>query len=261
MQTNLVDMIRSKSPKTQQQVASKMLDVIVEEEGKPIQGCSVVLSTKGTPKTVTIGKSKVARPCPKYSIEDLTKLQTTRNLSDKDTLAVASFIRVKAGRSSVEPYLKKGLTDRNNKLDGMFMEKEMSMKVKPKKNKSDKEDIIDSGEEDGLDSDGFKVVKRPGIFVKDVNEYTKFLIEERALHPQKNSVLFGFDDGQGILKIMEIVKTLETPETEQKMSSYRDGVCAKTSKLSSVKKLFVIGLVPDVQENYQNVRDMMEELS
>ena len=83
--------------------------------------------------------------------------------------------------------------------------------------------------------------------MKDVNEYTKFLIEERALHPIKNSVLFGFDDGQGMLKIMEIVKTLETPETEQKRSSYRDGVCAKTSKLSSVKKLFVIGLVPDVQ--------------
>ena len=72
----------------------------------PIQGCSVVLSTKGAPKTVTIGKSQVARPGPKYSIEDLTKMQTRRNLSDKDTLAVASFIRVKAGRSSVEPYLK-----------------------------------------------------------------------------------------------------------------------------------------------------------
>ena len=136
MQTNLVDMIRSKSPKTQQQVASKMLDVIIEEEGKTIQGCSVVLSTKGTPKTVTIGKSQVARPCPKYSLEDLTKLQTTRNLSDKDTLAVASFIRIRAGQSSLEPYLKKGLTDQNNKLDGMFMEKEMSMKVKPKKTKS-----------------------------------------------------------------------------------------------------------------------------
>ena len=68
MQTNLVDIIRSKSPKTQQQVASKMLDVIVEEEGKPIQGCLVVLSTKITQNTVTIGKSQVARPLPKYSI-------------------------------------------------------------------------------------------------------------------------------------------------------------------------------------------------
>ena len=54
------------------------------------------LSTKGTPKTVTIGKSQMARPHPKYSIEDLTKLQTTQNLSGKDTLAVASFIRVRA---------------------------------------------------------------------------------------------------------------------------------------------------------------------
>ena len=38
-------------------------------------------------------------------------------------------------------------------------------------------------------------------------------------------------------------------------------MCEKTSKLSYVKKLFVIGLVPDIQENYQNARDMMEELS
>ena len=51
--------------------------------------------------------------------------------------------------------------------------------------------------------------------------------------------IFGFDDGHGMLKIMEIVKTLETPETEQKRSSYRDGVCAKSSKLSYVKINFL----------------------
>ena len=50
----------------------------------------------------------------------------------------------------------------------------MSMKLKPMNKKMAKDDNIDSVEEDALDSGGFKVVKRPGIFVKDVNEYTNF---------------------------------------------------------------------------------------
>ena len=69
----------------------------------------VHLATKGTPKPVTEGKSQSKKSLPKFSIEDLTKLQVTRNLSDKDTLSVASFIRVKAGR--VKPKKKKGDND------------------------------------------------------------------------------------------------------------------------------------------------------
>ena len=42
-----------------------------------------------------------------------------------------------------------------------------------------------------------------------------------------------------------------------KRSKYTDGVGAKTGKLSSVKKVIMIGLVPNVQENYENVKTIL----
>ena len=263
MQANLFGLIRSHSEKTQEQVTSKMLDAIFQEKGVSKQGGVALIATKGTPKSVTVGKSRAARPSPKFSIEDLTRLQVTRNFSDKDTLAVANFLRVKAGRQAVEPNLKNGLKERNHRLEDMFFKKEMEMKVKPKKKgKDDSQDEVEQDGEDVLDQAGMKTVMRPGVFVSDLEQFTQFLIDERCLDPQNHIVQFGFDDGQGMLKIMEIVKSKDViDDQDRKRSKYADGVCPRSSKLSSVKKLFVVGLIPDVQEIYPNVKTMLEELN
>ena len=56
---------------------------------------------------------------------------------------------------------------------------------------------------------------------------------------------------------MEIVKSSDISQSKEKERSlFLDGVCPKTTKLSSVKKLFVVGLVPDVKEIYPNVKVM-----
>ena len=261
-QENLVELVRSHSEKTQEQVTVKMLDAIWEKKGLSKQGGSTFLATKGNPKLVKIGNDKTIKPVPKYSIEDLTKLQVSRNLSDNDTLAVARFLRTKGGRNSVEANLSEGLKGRNHKLEDMFYMKEMTMKQKPRKKKKNEESESDSDIEDqeGL-IDGMREVQRPGIFVKDIDEFTAFLVNERNLDPSAHIVQIGFDDGQGMLKVMLIVKDKEPElEEEKKRSKYSDGVCPKSSKLSSVKKMFVIGLVPDVQELYPNIRSMMDEL-
>ena len=267
-QENLVDLIRSQSEKTQQQVTSQILDAICEEKGVSKQGGTTMLATKGLPKLVTIGQDRSKKPNPKYTIEDLSKLQISRNFSDHDTKAVASFIRTKGGRQAVEANLSQGLVERNHKLDSMFYMKEMTMKQKPKKKKKKKQTCsCDSDSdceemEDDLEMvDGMRDIIRPGIFVKDLDEFTAFLVNERSLDPYSHIVQFGFDDGQGMLKVMEIVKNSDpVEEMDRKRSKYIDGVCPRTSKLSSVKKMFVVGLVPQVQELYPNVRLMMEEL-
>ena len=130
-QENLFDLVRNHSEKTQEQVTAKILDAICEDKGVSKQGGSTLLATKGLPKLVTIGQNRSSKPSPKYSIEDLSKLQVSRNLSDKDTLAVASFLRIKGGRKCVETNLSQGLQERNHKLDSMFYMKEMTMKEKP----------------------------------------------------------------------------------------------------------------------------------
>ena len=267
-QENLLDLIRNHSEKTQQQVTSKMLDAMCEEQGVSMQGGSTMLATKGLPKLVTIGNSRTLKSTPKYSIEDLSKLQISRNFSDNDTKAVASFLRIKGGRQAVEPNLSQGLIERNHKLDSMFYLKEMTMKQKPKKKKNkkavcscDSDSDCEELEDEVELVEGMRDIQRPGIFVKDLDEFTAFLVNERSLDPDSHIVQFGFDDGQGMLKVMEIVKNLEPEqEMDKKRSKYADGVCTRTSKLSSVKKMFVVGLVPQVQELYPNVRLMMEEL-
>ena len=261
MQENLYDMIRQKSEKTQEQVTSKMLDAIFNDKGVSKQGGEVTLSTKGTPKPVVVGKNKLDRPRPKFTLQEMTKLQVSRNFSDKDINAIASFLRIKTGRNAVEPNLQQGLTARNHELENMFYKKEMVMKEKPKKDQ-DIENTAEGMEEDTIDREGLGTVNRPGIFVKDIDSFTKFLVNERSLDPHNHVVQFGFDDEQGILKIMEIVKSSEVVQgKEEKRSKYSDGVCPKTAKLSSVKKMFVVGLVPDVQEIYPNVKAMLDEIN
>ena len=142
----------------------------------------------------------------------------------------------------------------------------MKLKEKPKKKKKKNKgcncesDCDDTEEQEEL-VDGMRDIERPGIFVKDLDEFTQFLVEERCLDPCEHEVHFGFVDGLGMLKVVEIVKDKEPViETESKRSKYSDGVCPKSTKLSSVKKMFVVVLVPDDQELYHNVKTMLEEL-
>ena len=68
---------------------------------------------------------------------------------------------------------------------------------------------------------------------KDLDEFTAFLVHERCVDPEIHIVQFGFDDGQGMLKVMEIVKNNESEiENEKKRHKYSDGVCPRSSKLS-----------------------------
>ena len=39
-------------------------------------------------------------------------------------------------------------------------------------------------------------IDRPGIFVKDLDEFTQFLVQEWCLDPCNHEVHFGFDDSQ-----------------------------------------------------------------
>ena len=74
MQDNLLDLIRSHSEKTQEQVTSKILDVIFQEKGVPKQGGVASIATKGAPKQVTVGKTRGLRPSPKPFISAVSPI-------------------------------------------------------------------------------------------------------------------------------------------------------------------------------------------
>ena len=170
-----------------------MLDAIFNDKGGSNVGGEVTLSTKGACKSVVVGKNRLEKPRPKFTLQDLTKLQVSRNFSDKDTIAIASFLHVKAGKHSIEPHLQLGLSKRNHQLENMFYMKTMDMKVKPRK-VPDKKNIGEECQESVVDGEGLQTVNRPGIFVRDVISFTKFLVSKRSLDPHDHVVQFGFDD-------------------------------------------------------------------
>jgi len=64
----------------------------------------------------------------------------------------------------------------------------------------------------------------------------------------------GADGGGGFLKIcLNIQIQSQSPSNGRKRMKLSDGVASKTLKDSGVKKLFILAIVPNVEENYTNV--------
>ena len=115
------------------------------------------------------------------------------------------------------------------------------------------------------------------MFCNDCDELLRIVLEDRGLDPVSSYVHCGFDSGQGILKIAMTVTERSQDTQNRGRAKYSEvshcfilsnvyntclkGVAAKVNKLSSVKKMFVLGAVPDIPENYPNVKAILDELS
>ena len=65
------------------------------------------------------------------------------------------------------------------------------------------------------------------------------------------------DGGQNFVKIcLTIFNKPASPEINRRSLYSEGGTCAKTAKLISVKRLILLGVVPDVKESYENVHSL-----
>ena len=88
------------------------------------------------------------------------------------------------------------------------------------------------------------------------------LMELREIDPDQEKVMFGFDDGGGSLKLMMLIlRLLDHDEPEKKRGKYADGVFAKSFKNTGVQKLILMADVPDCQEHYVNVKQILDEVN
>ena len=67
----------------------------------------------------------------------------------------------------------------------------------------------------------------------------------------------GIDDGQGVLKVM-MALTDKSTDTEQVKRS--KCVCANQFKLTSVNRLIILAIIPDCQENHDNIAVCLQKL-
>ena len=76
--------------------------------------------------------------------------------------------------------------------------------------------------------------------------------------------LFKFNDTKLIVNFFQMMLTVKSKDLEidyRKRACYSQGVASKSSKLSSVNRLFVIGLMAECQENYENIKKLLEEVN
>ena len=82
---NLANFVRTSSGDTKGNVVSKVLKDLCSESNPGTSG-SLSLATGGKPLPVKIGKATRSLKRPKFSLEHLKRLQTSINLSDRQTL-------------------------------------------------------------------------------------------------------------------------------------------------------------------------------
>ena len=181
-------------------------------------------------------------PCAKvlFSSENMATIQTNMNLSNKQTLELASHFRTaSSSRTVVEPHLKATLLERNHRLDHLFSVEDARFVMKEDKN-------------------GVSWVNKPLVYCNDLQQLV--MNAEGSRGKSYSNVKIGIDGGGGFLKVCLTLHNVNNSEQIAQRQRYSDGVAAKTLKDTSVKKLFIVALTPNVPENYRNVVFVWQKL-
>lgn len=234
---NILQLANAGTPKSKDKIASSIIkDKIVSA---PTSSKAINLATSSGRCLSVSFESKLA--CAKkqlFSTNDLSAIQVDMNLSNNQTLRLASHIRTATcNRSSIEIGLKQKLIEKNHKLDKFFTSKI-----------TDFVHIATNGQ--------CSHTPRSIVYCINSNDLRDYVLEQRNIQNGENYITkIGIDGGGDFLKVCVNIQKecCESELSSFKRTGYHEGVAAKSMKDSSVKKLFIIGIVPNVQENYTNI--------
>ena len=161
-----------------------------------------------------------------------------------------------SNRKIIEKGMQEKLTERNKKLEEFFEVEEHDFEMKDR------------------NSDLIYHKKKPIVFCKDKEQFIAFVAHWRRV---KNPLLKIMIDGGGSflkvsLSVIDVavrfeeesrVNTdflMEEVKNEKKRSSYKDGVAPKANLDTSVKKVFVLAIAPEVPERYENLKTVLGKI-
>lgn len=223
MISNIDKLLDSPTKVTKQRVASRIIDDV------------------GPSLATFSGKSKNFESPPEpslhLSVSDLTHIQDDLNLSDRQLFQLSKDIRYACeSRTVIESGLKEKISSSTHQLDDLFTVENL--------------DFVSLARDEVVDRSS-----KPIVFCKDADELVDRIVRKRNLDRDNLLIRVGIDGGGGFLKIGLSVFELE--EDEVTTTSFRcklsSGLTCKL-KNSGVKRSFILALVPDVQENYRNVK-------
>ena len=129
----------------------------------------------------------------------------------------------------IEPGLKDALVEQGQLVDDMFSVSDFNI----------------SSKKDG-------VIKRPVIFCHDTQKMLLEVVEKRELEYEHLQFKIGIDGGGGFLKICQNI-IRQQDDTPKKRRLYSDGIQGAAHADTSVHKLIILVIAPDVSEIYENI--------
>ena len=225
---NVNELVDNGPEKSDEKIASKILRNKMHDGTKKITELHLT-QEKGLPMNITIGPTK--EKCKPISKDDVLKIKTDVGLSSRKMNKIAQHFRMATKqRKLFEPQLKKFIADQHHVLDHLY----------------DVQDIeFDNG------------VIAPVVMCTDVIALIEDIKSKRC-HESEDAISFkvGIDGGGGCLKVcLNVIDEREILHegTGDCRQSFKCGIAEKRMKTTSVNKLIVIALAPDIPENYENV--------
>ena len=247
--TNVVSHVLTLPNTQQEQVITSLLKIKTHEGNT--QEKTLILSTKGSKARVQVNPAKSSTG-PLFTHESLDKLQIyLNNISNKHMQGIAHWLRVNSGRKSVKPGFANHLTKKGQKLSELYNLTYLEVDV-----------------HDGKRSE------RPVVWAN--SEKLLHSISDERGYVGKLFVKVMADGGQGFLKVcLTILPENYSSDDESvagcgdfspvdgvisssKRSAYKDGGGIGSYKLTSVKRVLILCIVPDCVESHANMKQLFD---
>ena len=222
--------------KNRDQIASVILKKKIEYDHHDMKHCQnveVSLATKGRPCNVILNPK--ITPTIQIPEEMFVNVQNNMGLSMNDMKKLTNFVRAAIGRKSVPKNIFSHLAKQTKLLKDMY---EIGF---------DKFDVDDSGVKE----------IRPIIYGVS-SELLDFVVAERKMEGNL-SIQIMADGGKEFFKVSMIIlpendNESEIDDSKVQRSKYSDGgIVGKKAKLTSVKRLILLCVVPKIKETYENL--------
>ena len=174
----------------------------------------------------------------KISNDMMMAIQNKLGCSDLDVLKLGQCLRVFLGQGKLETGLKTALTSRNRAFNELFSVKKGFFSK----------------------NDGSKEQEARTVVIADLPSLITVLLDKREIDPNNHQLHLGLDGGQCVLKICLLVCPAVGSEDEPPRKRAFDPVGSSAFKFSSANKLMIIAAVHGVDENYDNVKQLLELL-
>ena len=241
---NVVKTLENLPENVSDQVASTIISNKATTSSGSTRNAPISLTTKGKPMRVLVNPSKSSDPVITH--ESLDNLQAgVGNLSNTKMKGVANWCRTTFGRKCIIPGYKEHLTSKSTHLNDLYHLTYVDLAV---------------------DKDGTSK-PRPVVYSNSKELVEKVCIERK--YDGNPNVIITIDGGGGFFKVCATILSNDYnwnddtddsdtghhgEKSKPSRSTYAEGGTLKEGKLTGVKRLIVLALVPEIVESNSNFK-------